>query len=282
MSLGNNEGEPSHCVLCDKSFNIPQSFKAHLETHKEERPYLCEFCDKTFKTKEHINRHIQMHTNGNPFSCEFCDKSFPVKRPLMLHLETHKSAKPYLCNKCGMVFDTKIELGNHDIEHDENFEKSLTHEGQTSKEIPPELSSFSCDKCDKEFVDYLNLKKHQRTHTGYNIISCNVCGKSFTTKGYLKTHMTIHKGDKAYKCDICGKANRTKLLLSSHKRVHSREASTLNEKVLQPNTMPIISLNVTPNILQFSCGYCREQFSEKHDLEKHEKLHQAVHISNGF
>ena len=193
----------------------------------------------------------------------------------MLHLETHKSTKPYLCNKCGMVFATKIELNNHDSEHDENLERSLTHEGQTGKEIPPDLSSFSCAQCDTEFADYQNLKKHQKIHNGDNLYSCSVCGKSFTTNGYLKTHMTIHTGEKPYRCEICGKAKRTKLLLRNHKRVHTKEGNSPNDKVSQSNNLLANSLKETPNVLSFSCNYCDKQFNQKQDLENHKKVHKT-------
>jgi transcription elongation factor Elf1 len=90
---------------------------------------------------------------------------------------------------------------------------------------------FTCNMCNKLFIEQGNLKVHQLTHSGGTLFltvtcviscwhsrliwrhfnthsreppfTCNMCNKSFMHQGNLIVHHVTHRGDPPFNCGLC-------------------------------------------------------------------------------
>ncbi|XP_047144198.2 PR domain zinc finger protein 15-like [Hydra vulgaris] len=75
-----------------------------------------------------------------------------------------------------------------------------------------------CDKCDKVFVNKIQLKKHYLKHTGS--VCCDVCLKIFSGQQALKRHKASLHDNLKFECSDCKKHFSTKGNMSRHKKLH--------------------------------------------------------------
>ena len=127
--------------------------------------------------------------------------SDPYQNPLQLmninplfhefQKKTKNQSLCYPCNAddCTMLFEKEEECENH-------------------KKTHGNLIKCNFPGCNKQFMLYINLKKHYKHHyPSKKIHFCPYpgCNKSFTASYNLTIHYRIHKGDKPYECEKCGK-----------------------------------------------------------------------------
>ena len=107
------------CNLCDKSFNILQVLKKHIQLcHESEiRTFECKICKKMFKNKNYLKKHfMEMHSSSAIYECDICSQVF--KRPIRLVNHIRKmhfgqDDKTKKCPDCHKSFQSEKSLKGH-------------------------------------------------------------------------------------------------------------------------------------------------------------------------
>lgn len=140
--------------------------------------------------QDNYQSNSSLSTSSEPCPCQAqslqISPSFPefTKKNNVLSL-----CYPCEADDCTMLFDKKEDFEKH--------KKSHTN-----------LIKCNYPNCKKQFIEYINLKKHNKHHfPSKKIYLCPFpgCNKSFTASYNLTIHYRIHKGDKPYECQKCGK-----------------------------------------------------------------------------
>jgi hypothetical protein len=146
--------------------------------------------DKSPKIDNVYQTNSILSTASDPYL--FKTQSLPISS---LFQQYHKKVKilpmcyPCAADDCTMLFDKKEDCEKH----------TKIHENLIKCNYPG---------CNKQFIQFVNLKKHFKHHfPTKKIYFCSFpgCNKSFTASYNLTIHDRIHKGDRPYECEKCGK-----------------------------------------------------------------------------
>ncbi|OMJ80506.1 hypothetical protein SteCoe_19200 [Stentor coeruleus] len=89
------------------------------------------------------------------------------------------------------------------------------------EELKVKIYCCMYDGCYKEYKTKYNLIRHINVnHLKKKIGKCSICNKEFVDYDNLKEHLTIHSNTKPYSCTLCGKNYRNKCMMIRHKRDH--------------------------------------------------------------
>lgn len=110
------------------------------------------------------------------------------------------------CRECFRIFDGHDRLKNHVRRHD--IKKS---------------GRYTCETCNKPFVQQSSLITHRRIHTGEKPYKCKICNNSYGDLSTFTKHLRTHTGEKPYKCEFCDQRFSQSGNCLRHKRsVHAR------------------------------------------------------------
>ena len=113
---------------------------------------------------------------------------------------------------------------------------------------------FICNFCGKKYYNRQKLSKHIRDFHG-TPKKCSHCDKTFSRSYELSRHLKIHSSasdNYDYECKVCQVKIKSKDKFKQHLLLHNRDQS------------------------KFRCTTCNKSFSNKYNLDVHEKIHNNV------
>ena len=134
------------CELCGKDFTAT-SLYAHIKICQTTK-LKCTTCKRSFVGEKELKSHVCKH-----FSCNLCDQQFMMVRNLELHKLEHNGEEFFHCDFCEGLYRTRKQYLAHRRESHTN----------------PRDKNHKCEKCDKEFINARQLRKHYRVHSNGKI-----------------------------------------------------------------------------------------------------------------
>lgn len=81
------------CTICGRVFNVPSSYRRHVQTHRKDKSFECTICSKSFNTRVYLSRHMFKHSEKN-YSCSFCENKFNTASGLKQHEKSKHNYEP--------------------------------------------------------------------------------------------------------------------------------------------------------------------------------------------
>ncbi|CAB3376686.1 Hypothetical predicted protein [Cloeon dipterum] len=248
IKIDHKDGLPQN--VCNECGRKLRSWRKFFDTAQEtqltlvemmpecvERPerHKCALCGQQFSKSRAFAQHLAEHS-GRKFCCPVCKRNLASEEGLVRHQEVHSDTRNHCCHHCGRLFQTLTCLSQH----------------VRYQHRPAENPAFTCQFCNKNFVQRTHFEIHVRTHTGIKPYCCETCGSRFPSSALLQrhvygvhekkkrykcpqcpkeflykhnytAHLARHEGTKEVKCDQCDKSFFTRNALFRHMRVHSKD-----------------------------------------------------------
>lgn len=253
------------CGACDEVFRCRQSLESHSYVHhtKLDKTLFCDLCGKCMRSVASLERHkLNYHSKSPNFKCSLCSKICSSRVDLKQHLCTHG----FVCNTCCLVFATVAERDEHASAHQKTAKCTICEKSYMSgaslklhmSRMHSDSEKYACKKCNLDFFNRTDLKRHtaeEHGTAGKSVCVCDVCGKSFSSGTKLRNH-TLYEHqhiEKPYSCNVCNKGFAYKHDQARHQERHSAVPS-------------------------HSCQSCDKKFFTKYDMQRHVKVvHDKLH-----
>lgn len=164
------------CLKCGKTFGQYFAARKHLRTIR------CPVFRKELEKAgvKDLSKFVNVVKRAD--ECPHCDLKFSGKKALEVHIRTHTGERPCQCPHCGKAFGQEGNLRKHIESIHEGIKRTNT------KKVIRALR-YSCETCYRGFVSPVDLRKHERIHTGDKPFTCSHCQRCFSQKGNLNTHV---------------------------------------------------------------------------------------------
>ncbi|KAJ8311489.1 hypothetical protein KUTeg_010844 [Tegillarca granosa] len=252
----------STCFVCGLEFRNKNQLRWHARRHIGTMPFLCGYCGRLESSKKCLEMHWKIHEREskiNVFTCSFCSKKFSSSKALDTHrnsvhgkndkLEENsrnlmKKEKRALCDKhkcklCNDVFTSSLSLRIH----------SRICTGSAKRN-----SLFSCNICDKQFVQKRNLNNHLKCHH-----VTEDCTESEGSSEDITSGMEMSNDSEQYQCDICDATFTVEKDLQIHLKTHKKSVKFIDISKSKKGILP------------YQCEICGICFLQKQNLESHMK-----------
>ena len=280
--------EHFECQSCDLTFTRKDNLEIHREKQHQKTCNICETCGKKFKYHSDLFRHSE-EAKCSTLKCEICQKTFSRPRDLQRHRRDscNYEKKVYVlnCDRCETTFIRTSDLVRHQKKRD-NSDGS---------------AKFVCSTCDKRLCNPKLLMAHIKTkHGGYmkylettesssqpevssdkekvgktEIYGCEFCGKQFSREDSVLKHKMTHNISEKLKCEHCTTEFSLKKSLKRHQKESLDEAGDIRHKCnicdKRCCTGKMLMAHLNSMHKEFCCSVCKQIFSFKHHLERHNK-----------
>uniref|UniRef100_A0A7M5UJP0 C2H2-type domain-containing protein n=1 Tax=Clytia hemisphaerica TaxID=252671 RepID=A0A7M5UJP0_9CNID len=162
------------CGECGAHFETKDELSFHFIIHQGAQKYQCDKCCRYFGSEIELKFHADEHMTWSiPLPCEACGKEFTEKFDFENHKKFSK-CRTFECAQCNNFFATKLELKNHQREHD-----VIETQSSSKKQSYYPKEGFSEDV----YLGVMSVTKP---------FKCNVCGERFSQEEKLRTHKRTH------------------------------------------------------------------------------------------
>ncbi|KAK4232745.1 hypothetical protein C8A03DRAFT_39632 [Achaetomium macrosporum] len=220
--------------------------------------FTCGTCGKEFPAGYRARDQHCASTGHRPpkFECDTCDACFGSEHARWQHMrakghfaDDDDNEADWECSRCSDVFYEEEDCRQHMIE-----------------------CHFYCSDCDREFMNYNNIKQHlnSRTHRG-NPISCPFCRIGFTTASGMVHH--LEHGS----CPRAPRLNRDEI----YQLVRSKDPNG----IISRQSIPWVASARVSHIATerawnswrdcYECYFCHRGFRQLYALNQH--LNSPVH-----
>ncbi|XP_027210391.2 uncharacterized protein [Penaeus vannamei] len=259
-------GNISSCEICKEVFDDAKQLLKHRgDVHPSIYCYVCQQCDDVrYREKAKLTQHVRLIHKVPVHKCPGCNHEAPSQNALDKHIiNEHPESRYFECGICHKAFRTYRYL---------NFaHMKRCHFGLPIK--------YTCDKCNKGFVDKSSFRNHKLTHSDTKNFTCEYCGSLFHNPYILKVHLNTHTQEKKYNCNDCDITFLRHCNLIAHKkRFHSSDDVRLVCEVCGKSKATQQDLR-RHQIAQhskekpFSCQQCSRTYTSKESLKSHLRTH---------
>lgn len=223
--------------------------------------YTCNVCERSFPLLQQLEIHKKNHDRERNHPCQDCDKSFFTKYDLAKHVLTHTKQKDYTCVVCKKSFSRSTLLYRHEKIHTD-----------------PNIPRYSCEDCDRVYLNKLDYEKHSVTHTKNRPFACDVCDKRFAFKQGLERHQTIHDNEsQPHPCMYCemrfpSAARLQRHLSNDHAGTRPFPCSKCSKRFMLSHHLyrhMRTSHNTQDDIESYQCPECEEVHTDREEFFTH-------------
>ena len=186
--------------------------------------------------------------DGENYICALCPddqiKEARNARGIIAHLKDEHETRLYICDICGDQFRKRTDLSHHLDDH-----------------VAKEAGDFQCEVCNRIFTNLRLFRIHKRIHNPQvKSWTCEQCGKQYSSKNLLEEHTNTHTGNRPYICEVCGKDFASKYTHRAHTKTHEVRARPY--ECTQCNKSFLSQQNLTQHVKthngvkEFICHQC--------------------------
>lgn len=146
---------------------------------------------------------------------------------------------------------------------------------------------YKCDKCDRDFNQRANLRRHQLVHSGEKPFECEQCHRRFQQQGDLKRHMLRHAETTWYHCQPCEKRFMRIDRWKAHMKTHEENGSLppeIGASMVDVSNGPSLETGESeaaekPMGSHHICSKCNQTFMEPDELLVHTCADGNIHVT---
>nr|XP_033788120.1 oocyte zinc finger protein XlCOF6-like isoform X2 [Geotrypetes seraphini] len=265
---------------CAKGFK-KDDLLLHQRSHNEG----CTRCGKPYKSN--LKLHQKIHAGVKTFPRTRYSKNFCLNETLITQQRTHTGKRSLGSIKCGKFHKYKNFVAkNQKIVKDEKklsscqFEKSIQKKNTIIHRLTrAEETLYTCAECDKSFVFFSSLRRHEMIHTGQKPFTCSECDKSFIYLSSLRRHQMIKTGEKPFTCAECNKGFIYLSYLKRHQMSHLKKKAikcTQCDKSFNNLSELTIHQRFHAGGNLFTCTQCDKTFISLSSLRRHQMIHTGM------